>query len=216
MILTPMVIADTPACSTPNHGIMVTKAAVPEYPDAARNLGIATVTILVHVTVNADGSLVSVQISKTSNNQALDQSALSSARQSTYSPMLANCTSQTADATLAITIASNGIDAMTVVPSEGSGDAVTCATPNREPAIVEQVTPDLNGIGSHITGPTSVTVRVRLDPAGRVTGVDVVDSSGDRLLDDAVVRAARLSKFTPHYVDCKAVAGEYLLKVKLE
>ena len=209
-------IADTPACSTPNHGIIVTKAAVPEYPDVARNLGTGTVTILVHVTVNADGSLVSAQISKTSNIQALDQSALSSARQSTYLPMLVNCTSQTADATLTITIAPNGNDSMTVGPSEGSGDAVTCATPDREPAIVEEVTPDLNGIESHITGPTSVTVRIRLDPAGRVTGIDIVDSSGDRLLDDAVVRAARVSKYTPHYVDCKAVAGEYLLKVKLE
>lgn len=216
MILTPAVIADAPTCNTPDHGIMVTKAAVPEYPDAARNLGIGTVTILVHVTINADGSLADAQISKTSNSQGLDQSALRSARQSTYSPKLVSCTPQTADATLTITIAPNGFDSMTVVPSEGSGNADTCATPNREPAIVEEVTPDLNGIESHITGPTSVTVRVRLDPAGHVTGVDTVDSSGDRLLDDAVVRAARLSKYTPHYVDCKAVAGEYLLKVKLE
>jgi TonB family protein len=213
MIFTPMVIADAPSCNTPNHGVMVTKAAVPEYPDSARYLGIGPVTILVQVTVNADGTVANAQISKTSNNTALDQSALRSARQSTYSPMIVGCAPQSSDATLAITIAPNGADSMTVVPSEA---AAACAIPNREAAIIEEVAPDLSGLESHVTGPTSVTVRVSVDPSGRAGSVTVVSSSGDRLLDDAVVRAARLSKYTPRYVDCKAVEGDYILLESLK
>jgi TonB family protein len=212
MILTPMTIADAP-CNTPNHGVMVTKAAVPEYPDSARYLGIGRVTILVRVTVNADGSVANAQISKTSNNTALDQSALRSTHQSTYSPAIVSCAPQSSDATLAITMAPDGVDSMTVVPDTA---APACAIPNRDAAIIEEVEPDLSGLESHVTGPTSVTVRVSIDPNGRPGNVAVVSSSGDRLLDDAVIRAARLSKYTPRYVDCKPVDGDYVLLQSLK
>lgn len=216
MILTPIVIADAPACKTPDHGVVMVKAAQPTYPNSARILGSGTVTTLVQVTIDANGNVANAQILKTSSLAALDQEALRVARASEYSPTIVNCTPQSADATLTITLAPDGPDLIMVAGAAGNEAASGCPTPNREPAIVEQVTPELSGIESHITGPTSVTVRVSLDPNGRVNHVDVVNSSGDRLLDDAVIRAARLSKYTAHYVDCKPVAGEYILQVKLE
>jgi TonB family protein len=208
MILTPMVIADAPTCAKPYVDLAMVKAADLKYPDSARNLGLGRVTILIQLSVNADGSVASAQIQQSSNNLALDQAALQAARQSVYSPMIVNCEAKTANAVLVVAMAPNDQDSITVEPMP---NASGCPTPNREAAIIEQVEPDLNGLESHVTGPTSVTVRVSVDPNGRPGEVTVVSSSGDRLLDDAVVRAARLSKYTPRYVDCKAVAGDYVL-----
>jgi TonB family protein len=210
MILTPMAIADAPACNTPNQIVTMVKPAPLSYPDSARNSG--PVTILVHVTVNPDGSVASASIVHSSYNAALDQAALQAALHSTYAPMIANCTPQGANATLEIAMTPN---AVTITVEPPAATPAACAVPNREPTITNAVAPDLNGLESHVTGPTSVTVRVSVDPSGRVSGVDVVNSSGDRLLDDAVIRAARASTYAPRYVDCKAVAGEYILLTTL-
>jgi TonB family protein len=213
MILTPIAIADTPACATPNHYVTMVKAADLKYPDSARSLGLGPVKILVQIAINPDGSVASVQIAQSSSNVALDEAALQASRLSVYSPMIVNCQAKYASAMLAIEMDPSNQDLITVEPMP---NAPSCPTPNREPAIIEEVAPDLNGLESHVTGPTSVTVRVSIDPNGRISGVNVVSSSGDRLLDDAVVRAARLSKFTPRYVDCKAVDGDYLLLESLQ
>jgi TonB family protein len=208
MILTAMVIADAPTCNTPNHAVMMVKAGDLTYPNSARNLG--PVTILVKVAVNADGSVDSAEIFQSSNNAALDLGALRAARQSQYSPMTVNCVSQNGTATLTIDMVPGGGGSINVASTVQAGSAA-CPTPNREAAIIEEVQPDLSGLESHVTGPTSVTVRVNVDPNGRPGDVTVVSSSGDRLLDDAVIRAARLSKYTPRFVDCKAVEGDYIL-----
>jgi len=50
-----------------------------------------SVSVLVQVTINAQGRLLDAKIYQSSNNAAIDQSALRAARQTTYAPRIANC-----------------------------------------------------------------------------------------------------------------------------
>ena len=94
MILTPMVVADTP-CSIPDKDVTVAQAAIPGYPDSARDLGMGPVVVYVQVTVNPDGSLTHAVITQSSNNSAIDQAALRAARASIYSPKIVGCQAMT-------------------------------------------------------------------------------------------------------------------------
>jgi TonB family protein len=63
----------------------------PNYPDSVRDLGLGAVSVLVQVTIDAQGRLLDAKIYQSSNNAAIDQSALRAARQTTYAPRIANC-----------------------------------------------------------------------------------------------------------------------------
>jgi TonB family protein len=57
-------------------------------------------------------------------------------------------------------------------------------------------------------------VRVRLDPAGAVTGADVVQSTGDNGLDAVALSLARAATYTPAYAGCKPIPGGYTFRVE--
>lgn len=80
-----------PLCSNPNEDARVLEPMSPMYPDSARDLGLGKVTVLVQVTIDAQGRLLDTKIFQSSNNAAIDQSALRAARQTTYAPRIANC-----------------------------------------------------------------------------------------------------------------------------
>lgn len=80
-----------PSCSNPNKEASVIEPMSPNYPDSARDLGLGTVSVLVQVTIDAQGRLVDARIYGSSNNAAIDQAALLAARQSRYAPRIANC-----------------------------------------------------------------------------------------------------------------------------
>ncbi|MGZ3576328.1 MAG: energy transducer TonB [Vulcanimicrobiaceae bacterium] len=63
----------------------------PNYPDSARDLDLGKVTVLVQVTIGPSGSLVGANLYQSSNNMALDQAALTAARQSSYVPKIVAC-----------------------------------------------------------------------------------------------------------------------------
>jgi TonB family protein len=94
LILTPMVIADSP-CNIPDKEVTVAQAATPGYPDSARDLGMGPVVVYVQVTVNPDGTIARAVIAQSSNNSAIDQAALRAVRQSLYSPRIVNCNAVT-------------------------------------------------------------------------------------------------------------------------
>jgi TonB family protein len=80
-----------PSCPDPNREATASNIVQPEYPESAKDLGLGTVTVLVEVTIGASGTLEEAKISQSSGNMAIDQSALRAARQSTYTPQLADC-----------------------------------------------------------------------------------------------------------------------------
>jgi len=60
------------------------------------------------------------------------------------------------------------------------------------------------------------TVRVRLDAAGAVLAVELVQASGSRLLDEAALDAARASRFAPATREAAAIASEALATYRFE
>jgi len=80
-----------PACKTPYQDATVVNQAQPEYPDAARDLGLGEVQVAIEVTIGPDGGLVGTKVAQSGGNMSLDQAALAAARQSTYAPKIVNC-----------------------------------------------------------------------------------------------------------------------------
>jgi len=80
-----------PSCASPYRAARVVKAVSPAYPESARKLGLGPVTVLVAITINADGTLKAASIKKSSGNAAIDQAALTATRASTYAPKIVNC-----------------------------------------------------------------------------------------------------------------------------
>lgn len=60
-------------------------SAKPVYPEICRQAGIEGTTV-VKMLINIDGSVINVEILKSSGNQLLDQSAVAAARKSTFTP----------------------------------------------------------------------------------------------------------------------------------
>ena len=86
---------------------------------------------------------------------------------------------------------------------------------NADPAIA--ATPDAGNIApdaraSRVNG--TAAVHVTLDPQGRVVDTALAQSSGNAGLDATAVQMARNATYTPRYLDCKAVAGEYTFTVR--
>lgn len=84
-------------------------------------------------------------------------------------------------------------------------DPMLSATP--DPA---DISPEARA--SKVSG--TAQVRVSLDAQGRVVNAAVAQSSGNAGLDAAAVQMARNASYTPKYVDCKAVAGDYTFTAK--
>lgn len=116
------------ACLTPYQDAAIVSAAMPEYPDSARGLQIGKVQVTVVVTIGPSGSLVNARIAQSAGAMAIDQAALSAARQSTYTPKIVNC--QPVQGTLRRT--------MTFDPYEDAPDDTTSTPqPSPSPAIPE-------------------------------------------------------------------------------
>ncbi|MDQ2662992.1 MAG: TonB family protein [Candidatus Eremiobacteraeota bacterium] len=84
----------TPApakCATPYQDATVVNAVPPEYPESAKAMGLGSVVVLIQVTVGPSGSLQAASVYQSSQNSAIDRSALVAARQSTYQPKIVNC-----------------------------------------------------------------------------------------------------------------------------
>jgi protein TonB len=97
--------------------------------------------------------------------------------------------------------------------------AATCDTPNREASIINAYSPQLSydqlrqakadGAGD------SIQVRVLVGPDGSVQQVAMFKSSGNDVLDNAAMAAAKQSVYTPKLANCRPVIGAYLYVVDL-
>ena len=98
----------------------------------------------------------------------------------------------------------------TIAPSTGpcgghkNAEAGVEATP--EPA---DIPPEARA--AKITG--TAQIKVSLDAQGHVSGTAIAQSSGDAGLDAVADKLARAASYTPKYVDCKGVAGEFVFSV---
>lgn len=56
-------------------------------------------------------------------------------------------------------------------------------------------------------------VKIDLASNGDLLSASLFQSSGNRWLDDAAMRSAKLSRYIPETIDCHQVAGSYLVDV---
>ena len=70
------------------------------------------------------------------------------------------------------------------------------------PAIAQEM-----GIGG------TSAVKINLAANGDLRSASLFQSSGNRWLDDAAMRSATLSRYIPETIDCRHVAGSYLVDV---
>jgi protein TonB len=97
------------------------------------------------------------------------------------------------------------------------GPAPTAAPPAFvPPAFLDRVEPVYPERARRAGVEGLATVRVRLDPAGAVVAVELLQSSGSRLLDEAALAAARASRFAPASRGRVGVPSEALATYRFE
>jgi TonB family protein len=92
--------------------------------------------------------------------------------------------------------------------------AVPC---NRDATVSHQVPPDYpesareSGLGQVTAG-----IRVYITPQGTIASLRVVNSTGNGDLDQAAIRGAAESTYSPRMKNCKPTFGLYLFKVTFD
>ncbi len=104
---------------------------------------------------------------------------------------------------------------VTAVPIETTvQNAAGCDRPFTPARIKDSVAPNLSFKPADVTQ-ASVGVAVSLDSAGKITDVRLVQPSGYRAIDDAVLDAARRSTYDPATFLCRNIASVYQTRLAL-
>jgi len=95
--------------------------------------------------------------------------------------------------------------------------AHTLASCNRDATVTAQVAPDFPAGGREAgLGQSTVSIKVYLSPKGTIAALRVFSSSGNFDLDQAALRAAAQSTYSPRVKNCKPAFGLYLFKVTFD
>ncbi len=95
--------------------------------------------------------------------------------------------------------------------------ARACAEPNREATVTKPEQPEYPQSAKSLgLGPVSVQIAITVDASGNVVDAHVDKSSGNAAIDEAALRAASGSKYSPKLVNCQEVAGKYLFRSDFE
>jgi TonB family protein len=84
-----------------------------------------------------------------------------------------------------------------------------CAVPSAAASVAAAELAELPVIAAEQQRTGIVAVRIDLDPRGTLARASVLDSSGNRWIDLAALRAARLSRYSAEVRDCERVGGAY-------
>ena len=96
-------------------------------------------------------------------------------------------------------------------------DAPTCNTPNTQAAVVNAVTPDYPDSAKDLgLGRIVILVAVTLDGNGNVVEAHIQQSSYNMALDQAALRAARFSTYSPMVVNCQATTGALIFRAVMD
>ncbi|GAC1543857.1 MAG: hypothetical protein NVS3B16_10880 [Vulcanimicrobiaceae bacterium] len=87
-----------------------------------------------------------------------------------------------------------------------------CAVPNADATTTRPVEPDYPDIARQQGAVGTANIKVSLDATGHVLDASIQKSAGNAALDQAALRAARASSFSPEIVNCVKTAGSYLFR----
>ncbi len=102
-----------------------------------------------------------------------------------------------------------------------SGPAATpkpaCANPNVEATVTNPVQPDYPESAKDLgLGAVSVEVEVTVGPSGNLVSATVYKSSNNMSIDQAALRAARQSTYSPKLINCSPTTGNYLFRADFQ
>jgi protein TonB len=104
-----------------------------------------------------------------------------------------------------------------IAPTAGPATAApACARPHVDAVATNKVEPDYPEMARQQGAVGTATVRVTLSTTGAVTGASIYKSSGNVLLDNSAVHAARTSSYRPEIDNCEPVGGDYLFVATFE
>lgn len=192
----------SPPCAQPYREGSVIDPAFASYPREAATQGLISVTVLVKVVIEADGSVSSATITKSSGNMYLDQAALKAARDTTYSPRIVNC------------VATRGSFLYKAVFGQGNGPSTACISPNAAAALTRAA--PVRWPAGKPPSLLKATVKITLSADGVVTGASIYQSTGYDAYDKAALDAARSSIFAPALTGCKPVASTFGYEVDFD
>ncbi len=87
----------------------------------------------------------------------------------------------------------------------------SCPNPNVNATTTNPVQPDYPESARDLgLGPVTVQIEVTLAASGNLISASVYKSANNMALDQAALRAARQTTYSPKLVDCKPVTGTYL------
>lgn len=95
--------------------------------------------------------------------------------------------------------------------------ARACPEPNREATVTKAQEPDYPQSAKPLgLGPVTAEIAVTIDPSGKVVAAHVFKSSGNQAIDEAALKAASGSQYSPKLLNCQAVTADYLFRSDFE
>ena len=92
-----------------------------------------------------------------------------------------------------------------------------CANPNVEATVTNPVQPDYPESARDLgLGAVTVEVEVTVGPSGNLVSAKVYKSSSNMAVDQAALRAARQSTYSPKLIDCSPTTGDYLFRADFQ
>jgi TonB family protein len=184
-------------CAVPTRSITVTQRVDPAIP---ANTPVPTGDTVVRVTVAPDGSVMGVDVQKSSGSPSLDEAVAAAAKASTYSPRLENCLP-----VMGAFLYAWHFGAQTAASAGGKN----CDHDGSIASSARAVLPS----DVHIAQPVTALVKVTIGTSGQLMDAAIQQSSGIISVDQAALDAAKRSTYTPKFVSCKAVVASYIYKL---
>ncbi|HEY6325595.1 MAG TPA: energy transducer TonB [Candidatus Cybelea sp.] len=92
-----------------------------------------------------------------------------------------------------------------------------CANPNVEATVTNAVQPEYPQSALDLgLGAVTVNVEVTVGPSGNLITASVYKSSSNMAIDQAALRAARQSSYSPKLINCQPTTGNYLFRADFQ
>jgi TonB family protein len=105
----------------------------------------------------------------------------------------------------------------TAAPGPAATAKPACANPNVEATVTNAVQPDYPESARDLgLGAVSVEVEVTVGPSGNLVTASVYKSSSNMSIDQAALRAARQSTYSPKLINCSPTTGNYLFRADFQ
>ncbi len=209
-LLLALALADSPNQSGSgvdcNHAATASVIPALKFPDAAKGVVHGEVTVLVSLSLDDRGKVAQAVVTKSSGNASIDSEALRQVRNTTYAPKVVECKPVVSTYTYRVDFS-----------SDAPGDAPTPVPPGvpcfRDVQTISVTQPEFPASAAATTTRTvTVLVEVIVDEYGKVQSLRIKTSSGSLALDDAAMRAANATTYSPKIVNCKPVSGTYVFR----